>query len=165
MKENTALYAFEKYGDTVLRAVYYYTGNMSEAEDITQDTFLKLHTSGQAFNDDEHLKAWLLRVSLNAGKNFFRSGRNRFNHPIDDVKENEISEDFKFERNEITDMIMKLPEKYKNVIFLYYFEDYSTKEISEITEQKESTVRSLLKRGRDKLRLEMEDFNYEEARI
>ena len=66
---NQALYAFRKFGDTVLRAAYACCGNYAESEDITQDIFLLLHAKPQSFADDEHLKAWLLRVTVNKCKN------------------------------------------------------------------------------------------------
>ena len=62
--ENTAQYAFRKFGDTVLRTAYACTGSIQEAEDITQDVFLKLHSSQTAFADDEHMKAWLMRAAI-----------------------------------------------------------------------------------------------------
>ena len=65
MSENTALYAFEKYGDMVLRTAYVFAGNFHEAEDITQEIFLKLHSSPQDFQSDEHMKAWLIRAAVN----------------------------------------------------------------------------------------------------
>ena len=63
MDDNIALYAFRKYGDTILRAAYACCGNYSEAEDITQEVFFALHSKPQTFENDEHLKAWLIRVT------------------------------------------------------------------------------------------------------
>lgn len=160
-RTGNALYAFEKFGNTVLRTAYNHTENMSEAEDITQEVFLKLHTSPQCFNDDEHMKAWLIRSAINACKNFHKSGRKRFSQPIDDTDESELSNEYNYEKSEVTELMELLPEKYRNVMFLYYYEEYSTKEISEITGQKESTIRSLLKRGREKLKNEMEGCGHE----
>lgn len=70
MDDNIALYAFRKFGDTILRAAYACCGNYSEAEDITQDVFLILHSKPQTFRDDEHMKAWLLRAAINKCKNY-----------------------------------------------------------------------------------------------
>ena len=69
MNDNPALYAFNKFGDTVLRAAFAMTGNYTEAEDITQEVFLTLHAKPQSFESDEHMKAWLLRSAINRCKN------------------------------------------------------------------------------------------------
>ena len=74
-EENIALYAFRTFGDTVLRAAYACCGSFAEAEDITQDVFLLLHSKPMYFSDDGHLKAWLLRVTVNKCKNLKQIGR------------------------------------------------------------------------------------------
>lgn len=160
MDENIALYAFNKYGDTVLRAAFACCGSYAEAEDITQDVFLGLHAKPQSFNDDQHLKAWLLRVTVNRCKNYRKSFRASRTSPIDDVSEKELSYDFSPKERDIAEQISKLPEKYSSVIFLYYYEGYNTREIGEMLGKSENTVSSLLQRGRKKLKLELEKEGY-----
>lgn len=163
---NTALYAFRKFGDTVLRTAYHYTGNMSEAEDITQDVFLKLHADPRGFDSDEHLKAWLIRCAINSGINFRKSFRFRNRRSFDEVSENALSCDFSLEDKSILEKVMKLPQKYRSVIYLYYYEEYSIKEISELLDIKENTVSSQLQRARKKLKSELEeDDDYEKQRV
>ena len=148
MDGNTALYAFRKYGDTVLRAAYACCGNYSEAEDITQDVFLILHSKPQNFKDDEHMKAWLIRVTMNKCRNYKKSFRVRKTDNIDDVSENELKCSFNPADNEIRENISRLPQKYSSVIFLYYYEGYNIREIAGMLSKSENTVSSLLQRGR-----------------
>ena len=152
MDDNVALYAFRKYGDTVLRAAYACCGNYSEAEDITQDVFLTLHSQPQGFDSDEHMKAWLIRVAINKCKNYKKSFRVSRTGPIDDINENELKYDFAPRDYGIRDNISKLPQKYSSVIFLYYYEEYSIKEISAITGSRETAVQTQLFRARKKLK-------------
>lgn len=167
MNDNSALYAFNKFGDTVLRAAFAITGSYSEAEDITQEVFLTLHAKPQTFETDDHMKAWLLRSTINRCKNYRKSARVMKNSPLDEELANTLSCEFTSRDNEIRDMIAKLPEKYSSVIFLYYFEEYTIKEIALLTGKNENTVSSLLQRGRKKLKteLEKEGYIYETKRV
>ena len=160
MSENTALYAFEKYGDTVLRTAYVFAGNYHEAEDITQDIFLKLHSSPKDFQNDEHMKAWLIRATLNRCKNYRKSARFSRTSHIDETLENTLSCEFSEKEGEIRERIEKLPKKYSLVIYLYYFEGYSIKEMASVLGKNENTVSSLLRRGRTKLKIELENEGY-----
>ncbi len=163
MDNNTALYAFRKYGDTVLRAAYACCGNYSEAEDITQDVFLILHSNPQDFESDEHMKAWLLRAAINKCKNYKKSFRVSRTDNIDDISENQLKCNFTPRDSEIRENISKLPQKYSSVIFLYYFEGYSIREIAEMLGKNENTVNSRLRRGRKKLKIELEREGYNET--
>ncbi|SEK22402.1 RNA polymerase sigma-70 factor, ECF subfamily [Ruminococcus sp. YRD2003] len=154
--DNTALYAFQKFGDTVLRAAFACCGSYSEAEDITQDTFLLLHAKPQSFTDDEHLKAWLLRVAVNKCKNLRRSFRFSRTDSLETQDYSSASYEMNTEDNSVLSEIRSLPEKYALVIYLYYYEGYNTREIAEIQGKSENTVCSLLRRGREKLKMELE---------
>ena len=160
MNDNSALYAFNRFGDTVLRTAFAMTGNYQEAEDITQEVFLNLHSKPQEFESDEHMKAWLLRSAINRCKNLRKSARMMRNSPLDEVLENTLSCELTPRDNEIREMIARLPEKYSSVIFLYYFEEYTIKEIALLTGKNENTVSSLLQRGRKKLKTELEKEGY-----
>ena len=153
--ENTALYAFKKYGNTVLRAAFAFSGSYAEAEDIVQDVFLSLHTNPQNFNSDEHLKAWLLRAAINKCKNFRRSFRFSRTCSIDDLEHSEVICEMDTESRELRQQIAALPKKYAEVIFLHYYEGYSIKEIASMLNKNENTVGSLLRRGREKLKAEL----------
>ena len=109
------------------------------------------------------MKAWLLRSAINRCKNLRRSARILRNSPLDDELANTLSCEFTPKDNEIRDRIARLPEKYSSVIFLYYYEEYTIKEIASMIGKNENTVSSLLQRGRKKLKteLEMEGYIYE----
>jgi len=155
--DNIALYAFKRFGNTVLRAAFAFSGSYAEAEDIVQDVFLSLHTDPRNFNDDEHLKAWLLRVTINKCKNFRRSFRFSRTCSIDDLEASTAICEIDTKSRELRQQIAALPKKYAEVIFLHYYEGYSIKEIAAITEKNENTIGSLLRRGREKLKAELEE--------
>ena len=155
--ENTSLHAFRKFGDTVLRAAYACCGCYAEAEDITQDVFLLLHTKPVAFDNDEHMKAWLLRVTINKCKNLKRSFRISHTRSIDE--ENTGIYNMDITDVEVRELIEALPKKYSSIIYLHFYEGYTTKEIAKLLKKNPNTVSSLLQRGKEKLRLEISQLN------
>lgn len=164
--KNEALYAFRKFGDTVLRAAFACCGNYSEAEDITQEVFLSLHAKPQSFNNDDHMKAWLLRAAINRCKNYHKSFRRKNQRSLDEVSELEMSYEFTPQDMTIRGKIAALPEKYASVLYLYYYEEYNIREIAELLNKNENTVSSLLRRARQKIKVVLEeDENYETERI
>lgn len=161
--------AMEKYADMVYRIALNYCKNKYDAEDITQEVFCKLEKACDVtangkdsveFNDDEHLKRWLIRVAINQCRSLFVTPWHRKTKYLEDeaVEEGVYNID---EKNELYQMVMSLPKKYRIVIYLYYYEEYSSKEIAEILGIKEATVRKQLMRGRDALKKRMEENNYE----
>lgn len=129
-----------------------YLGNKADAEEALQESFIKLIYKSPQFSDDEHEKAWLIRIAVNVCKDMLRSIWHKRVVKMEDIEE------YYEMTNEIYTMeeIIKLPSKYKDVIYLYYFEDYSVKHISEILKISESAVKMRLKRGRDILKIELE---------
>ena len=160
----TALYAFRKFGNLVLKTAYCYTANYIEAEDIAQDVFLTLHEKNISFNDEEHLKAWLLRVTINRGKNYSKSWKQKGRVDIDDIPE-QAEYDTSARDRELKDAVFSLPPKYSTVLYLYYYEDHTIKEIASLLQKSENTIGSLLRRGREKLKLELEEYTYDTQRI
>lgn len=156
INDNIALYAFRKFGNNVLRAAYAFCGSYAEAEDIVQDVFLSLHTDPKKFNDDEHLKAWLIRVTINKCKNLRRSFRFSRTCSIDELERSDVICEMNTDGRELRRKIASLSRKYSEVIFLHYYEGYSIKEIAEMLGKNENTVGSLLRRGRTKLKVELE---------
>jgi len=155
--ENTALYAFRKFGDDVLRAAYAGCGSYAEAEDITQEVFLTLHSKQETFTDDDHLRAWLLRCTMNRCLNYRKSFRVSRTGSLEDIPEMPGNPVFNEAENEIREALSRLPEKYAAVLYLYYYEGYNTREIGDMLDRSENTVSSLLRRGREKLRIELEE--------
>lgn len=160
---------FTRYGRMVLRIAYQNTTNMPEAEDITQEVFLKLMKEGKSFTDDEHIKAWLIRVTVNKCKDYFKSSRFRSNVAF--TEENLTSECYTdnlltVEDKQVFTELQKLPSKYRNVLYLYYVEEYSVPEIAKILESNKNTVSSWLRRAKRKLKMNMEGENiYEEGSL
>lgn len=147
----------DEYSDLLLRVAFTYMKNISDAEDMVQEVFLKLLDKYPDFQDSEHKKAWLIRVTINQCKNRLKSVWFKRTQPIYDVSLSYTDED-KF----VMDAILELPIKYRSVILLYYYEGYSIREISNILGAKETTVSSQLQRARAKLKSKLkEDFDYE----
>lgn len=140
--------AFDLHGNSILRLAYSYLHNMEDAEDILQETLLRYMNKAPAFENDSHEKAWLLRVAANLSKNRIDYNNIR--------KTDELSEELvageKTDLSFVWEAIKGLSENQREVIHLFYQEDYTTAQIAEILNEKESTVRSHLKRGRDKLK-------------
>lgn len=140
--------ALDQYGNTILRLAYSYLHTMSDAEDILQDTLLKYMQSAPVFENAQHEKAWLLCVASNLCKNKLSYNKIRETDELLETLTAEEREDLSF----VWNAVKKLPEKYREAIHLYYEEGYSTREISRILNRRESTVRSDLKRGRERLK-------------
>ncbi len=137
------------YGDKVLRLAYSYVHNMSDAEDILQDTLIQYMKAAPSFENAEHEKAWILRVAANISKNKIKYNNYRETDELMEELVAEDEEDLSF----VWDAVKQLPDKYREVIHLFYEEGYSTAEIAKVLDRKESTIRSDLLRGREKLKI------------
>ncbi len=148
----------ENYADMIMRIAMHQVNNRIEAEDITQKVFLKLIQKQPVFKSKEHEKAWIIRVTINFCKDYFKSSW--FNKVIPFKEENIAAfspqEDCLLQQKEdLLPIIQKLPQNYKNVIYMYYYEELSVSEISKIINTKEGTVMSWLYRAREKLKILM----------
>ncbi|WP_166436788.1 RNA polymerase sigma factor [Enterocloster clostridioformis] len=143
--------AFETYWDKLYRVALIMLKNEYDAEDAVQDTFIKYMTKAPVFREREHEKAWVLKVGMNICKN-----KIRFHslHPAIDIDSIEISGHQKEDEVLITSLV-GLPDKYKEVVLLYYIEGYSCKEVGKILRLTESTVKKRLERGRNLLKKEL----------
>lgn len=140
----------ERYQRSLYAAAFNICRNSEDANDAVQDTFIQYYTSGKEFRDEEHLKAWLLRVAVNRAKDIARSFWRRNKISIE-----EYAEEIPFENQEdraLFETVMKLPEKYRDVIHLYYYEELSVKEIAGILGASQGSVKMRLSRGRSFLR-------------
>lgn len=142
----------EKYGSLIFRISYCILCNFQDAEDAVQETFLKYLTKSPEFNDEEHRKAWLIKVTANVSKNMLMFRLRRETANIEDFENIGITEN----DYETFELIMNLPAKYKIVMTLYYVEGYKSKEIAEIIDINEDTVRKRLQKGRELLKKEFE---------
>lgn len=140
--------ALDRYGNAILRCAYSYLHNMADAEEILQDTLLKLLTADPSFESEEHKKAWLLRTAANLSKNRIEYNALRSSDELSDELAEEGREDLSF----VWDAVKDLPVQFREVIHLHYYEGYSTEEIARLLDRNPSTVRSDLRRGREKLK-------------
>lgn len=146
----------EQYSDMIFRIAYQNLFQISDAQDVVQDVFLKLvkHIKSReyCFQDHEHLKAWLIRVTINqcldAKKSFFRK------HTVP-VEQLDVS--YEPEEREVLEELAQLPEEYRMILYLYYYEEYTIREIAQILGKKQNTVNSKLTRGRKRLKKLMEE--------
>ncbi|GFZ33301.1 hypothetical protein CSC2_38270 [Clostridium zeae] len=143
---------YKLYSDMLFKICMIYLGNKEDAEEAVQESFLKLIYKSPQFNNNEHEKAWLIRVTINVCKDILRSIWRKRVINIEDIERYYDSS----KEIEIMEEIIRLPSKYKDVIYLYYFEDYSIKDISKILKVTESAVKMRLKRGRHALKIELE---------
>lgn len=141
----------EKYFDMIYRLALSQTKNREHADDVVQEVFLRYIKTDKVFESEEHIKAWLLRVTINCSHNVFSNSWMQKTVPI--------FEDIVFDTEEKSDVyyaVMELPQKYRAVIHLFYYEDMSIDEISKTLGVNSSTIKSQLSRGRALLRKKLE---------
>ena len=138
----------EKYSNMVYRLAMARTGNSEEAQDVYQEVFLRLAKKMPEFQSEEHKKAWLIRVTINCSKTILNSSFIKHRTELDENLSFETPE-----RHDIYYAVLKLPIKYKTVVHLYYYENYSIKEISNILRTNENTIKSRLARARKQLEI------------
>ena len=141
----------EKHSHMVYKLAYARTRNTTDAEDVFQEVFLRYIRRNPEFENEEHEKAWFLRVTINCSKNLFASfSKNR----TDELPENVAG--ITREEKMLDEFLMELPKKYRTVIHLFYYEDMKILEIGELLNLKESTVKMQLTRARKILKENME---------
>lgn len=143
----------DRHGESILRLAYSYLHNQSDAEDILQDTLIQYLRTSPTLESPAHEKAWLLRVAGNLSKNLLRAQGYRQADQLEETLVTQEREDLSY----VWDAVKALPVPYREAIHLFYYEGYSTAQIAQILDQKESTVRSRLKRGREKLKPLLEE--------
>ena len=140
-----------KYFSMVYKLALNQTKSKESADDVVQEVFLRYIQKQIQFESEEHIKAWLIRVTINCSKNVFADSWFK--------KTEGFSQDIPFEHEEKSDVYyatLELPQKYRSVIHLFYYEDMSVAEISKCLEQNENTVKSLLRRARLMLKEKLE---------
>ena len=146
---------FEVYSSTVLRIAVQNTRNYHDAEDIVQEVFIRLAKNLNAFRDESHKKAWIIRVTINVCRDLNRFTAFRQYQPLEEYPY--ISTDGGMERCELLELIRRLPEAKRNAVYLFYYEGMTIEEIAAATGKSAGTVGSDLHRARKMLRLELED--------
>ena len=146
-----------KYIDTVYRLALTRMKNVPEAEDVTQTVFLKLYREPKPFASESHVKHWLIRVTINECNKVFR---NPF-RAAENIADYANTLHFETaEQSDLFDAVMALSEKYRLPIFLYYYEEYSTAEISKLLKLPVPTVITRLRRGREQLKQHLQEAEY-----
>ena len=150
--------AIDRYADLVRRVCMIHLKNHADTEDIFQTVFLKYVTGTTEFESEEHEKAWFIRVTINACKDLLRSFFRSRTVSLDDLLEqpDQVPEDHR----EVLEAVLALPDKYRDVVYLHYYEGYTAPEIGTILHKNPNTVYTLLTRARNELRkmLGGEDF-------
>lgn len=142
--------AIDLYSDMIRRICLLHLNSHEDTEDVLQEVFLKYVLHSVGFESKEHEKAWLIRVTLNACKDLKRRLFRHSTVPLDVLSEEAAS--VMPEQMEILEVVLSLPAKYKDVIYLHYYEGYTAREIGTMLHKKENTVYSLLSRGRELLK-------------
>lgn len=146
-KNEYVSYMINKYSDMVYRIAYTRTNNKQDSEDVFQEVFLRLAKKMPSFKNEDHQKAWLIRVTLNCSNNFINSSWNKKTQGLDENMPFETKESI-----ELYTYIAKLHVKYRTVIYLYYYEGYKINEISKILKTNESTIKTRLSRAKEQLK-------------
>lgn len=139
----------EEYADTITRICYSYGKNYDDTQDIMKNVFLKLMRANPEFDSKEHEKAWIIRVTINECKDFLKNIFRRHTS-LEEAQEIPIEE--KEDLSYIREAVLKLPDKYKSVIYLFYYEGYTAVEIAGILHKKENTVYTWMNRARQMLK-------------
>lgn len=140
----------ERYAQSLYRAAFAVCRSPQDAEDVVQETLLAYFRSDKQFETDEHIRAWLIRVAVNKAKNatvcFWRRNRRSLEDYIDALTFEDAAD------RDLLDAVLRLPERYRIVIHLFYYEDYSIRELAGLLNLSEGAVKSRLSRGRQQLR-------------
>ncbi len=142
--------AIERYSDTVQRLCIVYLKNHADTEDVFQNVFFKYYLSTVDFESDEHEKAWIIRVTINACKDWLKSFFRSRTVSLDEISE--LPSEVRGENGDVLEAVLSLPEKYRNVVYLHYFEDYTAPQISKLLHKNVNTVYTLLTRSKELLR-------------
>lgn len=136
----------EKYRHNLYAVAFNICKSPDDADDVVQETFIQYYITNKNFKDEQHIRAWLIRVAINKAKNVTNTFWRRNKVSLEEYMETLAFEST--ESSELFESVLKLPEKYRIAIHLYYFEDYSTGEIADILKISLSNVKARLSRGR-----------------
>lgn len=151
--------AIERYSDTVCRLCMIHLKNHADTEDIFQTVFLKYILSSVVFENEEHEKAWFIRVTMNACKDLLKSFFRSHAVSIDEVIEQPAA--LPPDNREVLEAVLSLPQKYRDVVYLHYYEEYTAPQISRILGKNVNAVYTLLTRARQMLREKLGGNGYE----
>ena len=153
---------FERYADMVFRLAFSRTKNRADADDLLQEVFLRYTRSPLAFMEEEHRRAWLIRVTVRCSASLMSSAWTRRTVPLEEAVTSDDSspprDEPRWESDDagVYEAVMQLPAKYRTVVHLFYYEGYSVGEIAIMCEMPEATVKTHLYRARERLKKKLE---------
>lgn len=150
-KEDYLKEIIDKYSDMVYKVALTRCGNVENAEDVFQNVFMKLSEKMPKFKSEEHTKAWLIKVAINCSKNINISYWNKKVITLDENIEFETKEE-----SDVFSIVCELPQNYKTVIYLFYYEGYKVNEIAKLMSSTEGTIKTWLYRAREVLKTKLE---------
>ena len=151
--------ALDRYADTVRRLCMIHLKSYADTEDIFQTVFLKYALRTASFESDAHEKAWFIRVTINACKDLIKSFFRSRSVSMEEIPE--LPADMEEEHREVLEAVLSLPEKYRQVVYLHYYEGYTAPQIARILKRNVNTVYTLLTRSRQMLREKLGGEAYE----
>lgn len=157
--EQEAVRAMELYGDTVWRLCLLHLKNRADAEDVFQNVFLKYVLSSAVFENAEHEKAWFIRVTLNASRDLLRNFFRSHTVPLDQLAD--CPADTPPDHREVLEAVLALPPKYRDAVYLHYYEGYTAPEIGGILGKNVNSVYTLLNRAKKQLAEKLGGDGYE----
>ena len=155
MERTEFMCAVETCRDTVYRVALHHFASLPDAEDAVQEVFLRLYTREEDFESQEHLRRWLIRVTVNYCRDVLKSPWRRRRVPMDALPDRPVFD--APEQGELYETVMELPEKYRVVLYLFYYEEFSTKEIAELLGLRQTAVTTRLARGREQLKKRLKE--------
>lgn len=150
----------QRYAQMILRLCFTYSLGRTDAEDVCQNVFLKLLQCDRRFADEGETRAFIIRMTINECKDALKSGWRRRTVPLDELIEREAP-GLPAQDSGVLAAVQRLPLKYREAVYLYYYEGYNTEEIAALAGVKPAAVRQRLARAREKLRKELEGSGYE----
>ena len=158
MEQEIFTLAAQQYQNMVFRIALHYFGNIDDADDMVQEVFFRLFRHEQGFDSEEHLKRWLIRVTINRCRDLLRSPWRKCRVSWEAISDQPVF--VRPEQSALFREVMALPEKYRTVLNLFYYEELSTQEIARLLGVRQSVVTTRLSRARSELKKRLgEDWN------
>lgn len=156
--EECLTFLMNSYGNSVLRMCYMYLKDYQLAEDVAQETFIRVYQHYGEFHNQSSIKTWIIQIAINLCKNQMRTHwwKSRFHQDIIEIETVECYDSF-LDRQMVFDEISKLSTKYREVILLYYYQELTISEIAKVLNEKESTIKARLVRARERLKPELKE--------
>ena len=158
MMQSLEMY-FQKYYMACYRAAFTLVKNHADAEDVAQETLLRLLVYQPQFAGEQHEKAWMIRTAINLAKDLLKSKWKKSTVRMETVPDTERAyfQVPSIESDDTLFAVLELPKRYRSCLYLFYYEDYSIREIAEILEEPENTVKTNLRRGREALKKKLNE--------